>query len=671
MSVASSCLRGRLSKEAALARDFVHRETQRCLQLDPEKDGKRLLRLLDDISDRICQVIDTAEFLRVAHASSRVRDDAAAAAQTMNRCIQELNTNKNLYEQLSCLQRVRHQFSPEDRRMTDNLMVDFEDNGIRMSDEVRENVRNLHYSIAELSAEFVRNVANNAALVRLDHTQIEDLPASVRSHLTRINADSSEEGRGPLVPTFSPFREAVLRYAPDSSDRRHFYETALSVPKNLDVLEKMLGERRKLARAAGRPSYAALKMGSGMIRCPDAAEAFLREVAKKVRPAMMADVDRIRDEKRSVEVCDEVGVWDESFYKNRHPPNPTLARAHEYFSVDSVLRGVGTLLRDVFGVEMREIDVISQESWCGDDIGANPSKRGNVALRKFAFNDVASDENASCLGHVYLDPFSRPGKPPGASHYVLEGGRWHEDPAQRQCPVVVISCSFSRPSESSGTVPLCGVWAADTLIHEFGHALHSLSSQTTYQHLSGTRVSTDVVEIPAILLSKFLWDPRSMGLFARHYQTDEPMASDAMSSLIESERSFVALERTHTAMHGVLDLRLHDESQPLDGASTTRLLRSLEEEFFGGALRPSRALWHTQFSHLIHYGGSYYTYLVGEAMANQLWSNHFDGNPLRERSGIEIRQKLLSQGNAKCPRELFADWASIDDATEFLSGCAQ
>ena len=95
--------------------------------------------------------------------------------------------------------------------------------------------------------------------------------------------------------------------------------------------------------------------------------------------------------------------------------------------------------------------------------------------------------------------------------------------------------------------------SADTLVHEFGHALHSVVSKTTFQHLAGTRVSMDVVEIPALLLSKFLWDPRTMSMFSK----DESLSRDVAEKVSESERAFLALDRTVTVTQSLLDLHLH------------------------------------------------------------------------------------------------------------------
>lgn len=680
MSVARACLKtGRnMLGEAQKAVEFVRSTTARCANLVPERDGAEILQCFDDISDRICQVIDTAEFARSMHANEDFKRKAEIASVTINQCIQELNTNKNLYESL---RRIRadnvswDRLDAEQRRMTENLMQDFEDNGIDYSEQVGEQVRRVNCEISDRGSEFLQNVVNSASIVTLEGTRIDDLPVSIRSHVRRMSTEEASDGDAKVrVPSFSPFRESVLRCAPSSLDRMRMYEAAYTVPKNLPTLERLLEGRQKLARLTGHRSYAHLKMKNAMISCPDAAESFLDDVATRIRPKLERELNLLRDLKCSEENRDvDVALWDEWFCKPRIVAacrqrvlggiEGEEMNMNEYFSIGSVLGGLTVLLDRVFNITMREENVDAQtESWCGSDVGCRSSTSDNVSLRKFSFRT----NDGEILGHVYLDLFARAGKPSGASHYVFAGGRWLRDAKSRQLPTVAISCSFQRPPPDS-TVVACGVWAADTLIHEFGHALHSLCSRTRYQHLSGTRVPTDFVEIPALLLSKFLWHPSSMSVFTKHHQSGAALPRSLINATIESERTFSALEHTHTAVQGILDLRLHREDQRHDGTSTTRLWEEILDRYLPSMRRPENARWHTQFTHLVSYGSSYYTYLVGKAYADSIWSDYFDDDdPLREGGGVRFRERVLAPGNSKSPREIL-ETISLRDASAGLA----
>ena len=313
---------------------------------------------------------------------------------------------------------------------------------------------------------------------------------------------------------------------------------------------------------------------------------------------------------------------------SKHYVNPSSIR--KYFTVDSVLHGVGTLFERVFKVKMKEVGVENDESWC----------RPNV--RKFVFYDV---ESSKLLGHVYLDLYARPGKPPGASHYVLRCGRLDTNTNTEQRPLVAITCGFTLGDEN------LSMWSADTLVHEFGHALHSVVSKTSFQHLSGTRVSMDVVEIPALLLAKFLWDPRTMSLFSK----DGSLSRDVATKVSESERAFVALDRTVTVTQGLLDLYLHgNKINDFDHNTTTLELDRVQSEYLDCVGYHRGTSWHTNFTHFVTYGASYFTYLYGQAYANLLWNHHFDKDPLKPGCGEILRKEFLEVGNAGTAETMFS-----------------
>jgi intermediate peptidase len=199
----------------------------------------------------------------------------------------------------------------------------------------------------------------------------------------------------------------------------------------------------------------------------------------------------------------------------------------------------------------------------------------------------------------------------------------------------------------------------ETLFHEFGHALHSLLSQTEFQHLSGTRAQLDFVETPSHLFEYFAWDPRVVREFARHHETNEPIPTDMMRSLRASKHMFAAMDTQTQCLYSLLDLSLFNKpssakSPNVSTASSTEMLAQLQNST---TLVPhvDGTFWHTRFGHLIGYGAGYYSYLYARVFAADIWGACFQDDPLSRAAGEQLYQKLMVHGGARDPNEMLTD----------------
>ena len=144
-----------------------------------------------------------------------------------------------------------------------------------------------------------------------------------------------------------------------------------------------------------------------------------------------------------------------------------------------------------------------------------------------------------------------------------------------QPPVVVVVCNFPHPSPSAPSLLTPGM--VENLFHEMGHAMHSMLGRTRYQHVTGTRCSTDFAEVPSVLMEYFVWDPRMLAKFARHHKTGQPPPVELIDKLCQSRNMFGALEMERQVLYSMIDQVYHGE-HPLH-KSTTDVLADVQEEF--------------------------------------------------------------------------------------------
>ena len=158
--------------------------------------------------------------------------------------------------------------------------------------------------------------------------------------------------------------------------------------------------------------------------------------------------------------------------------------------------------------------------------------------------------------------------------FFAVGGRLLCD-GSYQLPVVVVVCNFPPPSESFA--PLLTHSMLENLFHEMGHAMHSMLARTQYQHVTGTRCSTDFAEVPSVLMEFFAWDPRVLVTFARHYKTGQSLPEEMAIRLCQGRTMFGALDMQRQVLYAMID-QIYHGPHPLSG-TTTDILADVQEQY--------------------------------------------------------------------------------------------
>lgn len=188
---------------------------------------------------------------------------------------------------------------------------------------------------------------------------------------------------------------------------------------------------------------------------------------------------------------------------------------------------------ELFQISVFESPVQPNEAW-----GWETGSPNSVGMKKFELHHASCGLLGTCsvysvftqlmprIGTIYMDLFHRPRKINQAAHLTIQTGCVNtrsvlrpdfSHSRERQLPIVALLLNFHSPSSSSTqSNPCLSLKNLETLYHEWGHALHSLLSHTTFQHLSGTRGGVDYVEIPSHLFEHFSREPSVVASWARH-----------------------------------------------------------------------------------------------------------------------------------------------------------
>jgi thimet oligopeptidase len=113
-------------------------------------------------------------------------------------------------------------------------------------------------------------------------------------------------------------------------------------------------------------------------------------------------------------------------------------------------------------------------------------------LSDLSLHEVRDARSNELLGRLYLDLAPRPGKVTDALVFVLDPGR--DAPGGRRVPACVMLAS--RPSSRGALLDL------EDFYHDLGHAMSVFLARNRYAWFSGSNLSRDMAESPALLLGR-------------------------------------------------------------------------------------------------------------------------------------------------------------------------
>ncbi|XP_048350971.1 mitochondrial intermediate peptidase isoform X2 [Sphaerodactylus townsendi] len=576
--------------------------------------GPETVMIFDQLSDSLCRVADLADFVKIAHPNLAFREAAEDACRNIGTMVEKLNTDVDLCQSLRKLladKEVLASLDPDTRRVAELFMFDFEISGIHLDEEKRKKAVNLNVQILDLCNDFLMG---SHLPTRIDKSALPE----------RIHHNFAVEGNYVQI-------SGLNADSPDDLVREVAYKVFMFPnAQQLRCLEELLTKRNLLAQLVGYETFAHRALQGTMAKTPEKVMQFLVKLSDKLFKRTLDDFEMMTSMKMKLNpVKSKLMPWDHPYYSGilraeRYNIEPSLYCP--FFSLGACMEGLNILFNKLLGISLYAEHPLKGEVWCED-------------VRKLA----VVHEHEGLLGYIYCDFFQRSGKPHQDCHFTIRGGRLKEN-GEYQLPVVVLMLNLPHSTRGSPTLLTPGMM--ENLFHEMGHAMHSMLGRTRYQHVTGTRCSTDFAEVPSILMEYFANDYRVVNQFARHYETGQPLPKHMVSRLCESKKVCAAADMQLQVFYAVLDQIYH--GKPPLGKSTTDILKETQEKFYGLPYVPNTA-WQLRFSHLVGYGAKYYSYLMSRAVASMVWKQCFAQDPFNRAMGERYRREMLAHGGGKEP----------------------
>jgi len=586
--------------------------------------------IFDDLSDELCRVADMAEFVRLAHPDEEMALAAQDACIAISGLVEQLNTHTGIYSRLRTAVEAGdiNNESEVDKHVAKLFLQDFQLSGIHLPDADREKVVHLNDQILRLGQQFAGGCYQPIAI------DANSLPPDARQlfHVER---------NGKILMSGQYFD------SPSDLAREAAYKVYYSpVPGQETLLRSLLSARHELATLCGYETFSERVVTNSLAQSPDNISTFLSRLAAQLPERLQLEhkVMKKMKARSSASPDSPLAVWDVPYLSSlaKHTWfSLDLENVAQYFSLGVAMEGLNELFQQIYGVELVLEAPEEGELWSGDVV-------------KLAVRDCTKH-----LGHIYCDFFRRQGKPLQDCHFTIRGGRVKADSGY-QDPVVVLQLNLTPPTRSAPTLLSPG--ALDNLFHEMGHAMHSMLGRTKYQHVTGTRCSTDFAEVPSTLMEYFAADPRVLSKINRHFKTGEKLPESVINKLCATKKIFSAVDLQAQLFYSSMDQALHSGSSSSLGSRVS----CVADQCLGLPGAPEAA-YHHRFSHLVGYGARYYSYMMARSVASAIWQQTFQDDPFSREAGVKYREECLAHGGGKPSHLLVGDHLGCQLAPEQLA----
>jgi thimet oligopeptidase len=576
--------------------------------------GAAPLPAIDAIGMRYEDTLGPLGLLASVHPAKAIRD----AAEACDLKYQEFNTrflqNAKVYALLKQVQAA----DAIDRRYLRDQLDAFEDSGVGLAPEKQARARAISTELTRLGQEFERRIREDKTLVPFTAAELKGVPAAVWKKNKR-----DAKGRyllGLDYPTAGPVLERADRAA--SRERMWRAMNAQGGKENLEALAQIAQLRREYAQLFGFDSYADFVVRRRMARSEAAVLGFLGEVKVAVAQRELADLAQLRAAKAKQLGAPLAGTtlqrWDVSYYTERvRAANYTVDQEafRRYFPPEASLQFVIRLAEQLFAVRFAEV---KQSLWHAD-------------ARAFEVSDAATKQS---LGTLFVDLYPRADKYNHAAVWPILG----VSTRVQRLPVSGLVVNFDRKGLS--------IEELETLLHEFGHALHGVLSTTRYAGQAGTSVQHDFAEAPSQMLEDWVYDPKVLAIFRQVCKACTPVPA-ALLARAERARHFakgIQFARQH--LFASYDLAVFGKQPEDPMALWARMEGATPVGHVPGSMFPAG------FSHIAtNYGAGYYGYLWSLVVAEDL-RTAFAADKLDAAVGRRYRDSVLANGGQVAPEDL-------------------
>jgi peptidyl-dipeptidase Dcp len=602
------------------------------------------------------QVLSVFYNLNSAHTNETMQQIAQEMAPELSAHSDDIAMNAELFERVKAVYEKREtlELDEEAKKLVEKKYKGFVRGGALLSDEDKEKLRAINRELSVLSLKFQENVLKETNEFEFIVNREEDLAGLPQDLISAAAELAKEKGKsGSYIFNLSnPMILPFLQYAENRKLREEIWRAYQNrgnngnVNDNNQLITKMVNLRQERASLLGYETHAHYVLEESMAGTPSEVMNLLNQLWTPALNRAKNELNDLQALVSSEGKTFQIAPWDWRYYTEiirKEKYDIDEQELKQYFSAMAVQDGIFLLCKKLYGLQFSEL---------------KNAPKYHPDVRVFE----VKEKNGDVIGVLMIDLYARPSKSGGA--WMTSYRDQSKKDGKRIIPLISIVCNFPAPLD--GTPSLLTFDDVSTFFHEFGHALHGLLSDVTYQSLAGTNVPTDFVELPSQIMEHWAEEPEFLRQYAKHYKTGEVIPNALIKKLNNLGTFNQGFATTEYLAASFLDMEFHSMNAPMREDVQTIELRAMKRLGLIDAIIPRYKS--TFFAHIFAggYSAGYYSYIWSGVLDNDGFQAFKETSLFDQETAGRFRKYILSKGGTVDPMELYVAFRGRKPSVEPL-----
>ncbi|ALO17103.1 Peptidyl-dipeptidase dcp [Salinivirga cyanobacteriivorans] len=639
-----------LEKAIDQARDQVKQIVE-----NSEKPGfYNTIEALERSGDLIEQVAGIFFNLNEAETNGEMQALAPDLSAMITDFANEVNLNQELFKKVKDVRNSKPDLNKEQEMLLDNTYKSFVKGGADLPEKDKERYRAITRELSQLSLRFNENVLAETNAFELHITDAHDLsglPDYVKSAAKEEAEHRDKEGWVFTLhhPSYVPFMQHA-----DSRRLREKLYRAFSTRghkgdkhDNKEIIQQIVNLRLEKARLLGYENYAAMVLEDRMALSANGVTDLLNQLYTAGHPHAVKDKEAVETLANDDGLTNGLQRWDWAYYSEKLRKkrfNLTDEMTKPYFKLERVIDAVFDLAGQLYQLSFK------------------PNSDIPVYHQDVKAYEVYEGEQQDIKAILYLDFHPRKGKGQGA--WMTTFREQSQLNGQYQAPFVSLVTNFTKPTNDKPA--LLTFDEVTTFLHEFGHALHAMLSNVTYESLSCTNVYRDFVELPSQMHENWAYEKEWLDKWAFHYESGAKIPDDLINRIRKAKNFNSGYANDRQVSFGWVDMAWHTLEQPFEG-DVVEFEREVMQK--AEVLPPADGTaFCTAFGHIFGggYAAGYYGYKWAEVLDADAFERFYEEGIFNKTVAKSFAENILKKGGTAHPMELYKAFRGKEPSVEPL-----